>query len=259
MGKRTIADASVDAWGPAVALTDVRKTYGRGPRAVDALRGVTLTVRRGSFTAVMGPSGSGKSTLLHCAAGLDSPTSGEVRLAGRSLAGMSDDKLTVLRRDHAAFIFQSFNLMPTLTVKENVELPMTLAGRKIDDRAVSEAIHRVGLSERARHRPGELSGGQQQRVAIARALASRAEVLFADEPTGALDTATAASVLGLMRETVWQHGQAILMTTHDPIAASSADRVVIVVDGKIATSLDAPTPDAISATLMRLATPGAVR
>ncbi|MDF2994174.1 MAG: bceA1 [Microbacterium sp.] len=247
-----------DAGAAAIALRDVRKTYNSGARAVEALRGVSLEVPRGSFTAIMGPSGSGKSTLLHCAAGLDVPTSGRVLLVGRDLSGMSDDRLTEYRREHAAFIFQSFNLMPALTVRRNVALPMILAGRRADDAAVLHAIQRVGLGDRADHRPGELSGGQQQRVAIARALAGRAEVLFADEPTGALDTATAASVLRLMRESVTQHGQAILMTTHDPIAASYADRVVMVVDGHIATSLEAPTPETVSAALTRVASNMAV-
>lgn len=247
-----------DAGAAAIALRDVRKTYNSGARTVEALRGVSLEVPRGSFTAIMGPSGSGKSTLLHCAAGLDVPTSGRVLLVGRDLSGMSDDRLTEYRREHAAFIFQSFNLMPSLTVKRNVALPMLLAGRRAEDAAVLQAIQRVGLADRADHRPGELSGGQQQRVAIARALASHAEVLFADEPTGALDTATAASVLRLMRDSVTQRGQAILMTTHDPIA-SYADRVVMVVDGRIATSLEAPTPETVSAALTRVASNLAVR
>ncbi|HWS49574.1 MAG TPA: ABC transporter ATP-binding protein [Microbacterium sp.] len=257
--KKKIADELVDRGGPAIALSDVRKVYNSGARTVQALRGVTLDVARGSFTAVMGPSGSGKSTLLHCAAGLDTPSSGSVRLAGRDLDGLSDDALTEFRREHAAFIFQSFNLMPALTVRRNVALPMILAGRRVDDVAVDRAIERVGLADRADHRPGELSGGQQQRVAIARALAGRADVLFADEPTGALDTATAASVLTLMRESVTQHGQAILMTTHDPVAASYADQVVIVIDGQIAVTLYGPTPESVSAELTRVASRMAVR
>ena len=258
MNKKRAVDL-IDDSGAAIALRDVRKTYHSGARSVEALRGIDLDVPRGSFTAIMGPSGSGKSTLLHCAAGLDVPTSGAVHLVGRGLSGMSDDKLTEYRREHAAFIFQSFNLMPAITVKRNVALPMILAGKRVDEGVVMQAIQRVGLADRADHRPGELSGGQQQRVAIARALASRADVLFADEPTGALDTATAASVLRLMRESVTQHGQAILMTTHDPIAASYADRVVMVVDGHIANSLDAPTPEAVSTELTRVASLMAVR
>lgn len=257
--KKKIADPLIDRGGAAIALTDVRKVYNSGVRSVQALRGVTLDVARGSFTAVMGPSGSGKSTLLHCAAGLDTPSSGAVRLAGRDLDGLSDDELTEFRREHAAFIFQSFNLMPALTVRRNVALPMILAGRRVDDAAVDRAIERVGLADRADHRPGELSGGQQQRVAIARALAGRADVLFADEPTGALDTATAASVLTLMRESVTQHGQAVLMTTHDPIAASYADQVVVVVDGQIATTLYGPTPESVASELTRVASRMAVR
>jgi putative ABC transport system ATP-binding protein len=183
-----------------VRLTDVRKVYGTGPGAVDALAGVTYEFESGSFTAVMGPSGSGKSTLLHCAAGLDSPTSGDVHLAGRSLDGLDETALTELRREQVAFVFQSFNLMPALTVRQNVVLPLTLAGKTPDDAWVTEVIRRVGLGERGKHRPSELSGGQQQRVAIARALAGRTPITFADEPTGALDTGTALEVLTLLRE-----------------------------------------------------------
>ncbi|MEV5963855.1 ABC transporter ATP-binding protein [Kribbella sp. NPDC051952] len=231
-----------------VQLTDVRKVYGTGPSAVTALAGVTYGFAAGSFTAVMGPSGSGKSTLLHCAAGLDSPTSGDVHLAGQSLRGLDETALTQLRREHVAFVFQSFNLMPALTVRQNVVLPLTLAGRSPDNAWVSEVIQRVGLGERMRHRPSELSGGQQQRVAIARALAGRAAITFADEPTGALDTVTALEVLALIRDL----GQTTVMVTHDPVAASYADRVVYLVDGQIVSESIQPTAEAVAAELAHL-------
>lgn len=243
------ASHAVTNAGAVLTVTAVTKRYGSGAAAVDALRGVSLSLAPGTFTAIMGPSGSGKSTLLQCAAGLEQPTSGEVTLAGRELGGLSDDELTVLRRDHAAFIFQAFNLMPALTVDENVRLPMRLAGRRVDEAAVGAAIRQVGLSERRTHLPGELSGGQQQRVAIARALAARADILFADEPTGALDSATAAEVLGVLRNAVRHDGQAILMTTHDPVAASHADTVLFVVDGLIAGEITAPTPARVAEAL----------
>jgi putative ABC transport system ATP-binding protein len=235
-----------------VELTDVRKVYGTGPGAVDALAGVTYGFAAGTFTAVMGPSGSGKSTLLHCAAGLDSPTSGDVELAGRSLRGLDETALTELRREHVAFVFQSFNLMPALTVRQNVVLPMTLAGKQPDDAWVTEVIDRVGLGERVKHRPSELSGGQQQRVAIARALAGRTAITFADEPTGALDTTTALEVLTLLRDQSRRLGQTIVMVTHDPVAASYADRVVFLVDGRIVSEATRPTADAVAAELARL-------
>jgi putative ABC transport system ATP-binding protein len=199
----------------------------------------------------MGPSGSGKSTLLHCAAGLDKPTSGSVTLAGTELAGKSETKLTLLRRKHVAFIFQSFNLMPALNVWQNVTLPAVLAGQKPDSAWVNRVIDRVGLADRVRHRPGELSGGQQQRVAIARALVSRARVIFADEPTGALDTQTAAEVLALMRELTGT-GQTVVMVTHDPVAASYADNALFLVDGRIAAQVRRPTAEAVAATLADL-------
>jgi putative ABC transport system ATP-binding protein len=234
-----------------VRLASVRKTYGRGGSAVTALAGVTVDFPAGSFTAVMGPSGSGKSTLLHCAAGLDAPTSGEVTLAGTPLAGLDETQLTVLRRDRVAFVFQSFNLMPALDVWQNVTLPDLLAGRRTDKKWVTEVIERVGLRDRLRHRPGELSGGQQQRVAIARALAARPAVTFADEPTGALDTRTAAEVLGLMRHLA-DAGQTIVMVTHDPVAASYADNVLFLVDGRVVDHLARPTAAAVAARLAGL-------
>ncbi|MGW1346296.1 ABC transporter ATP-binding protein [Kribbella sp. NPDC002412] len=235
-----------------VQLTEVRKVYGTGPGAVTALDGVTYGFAEGTFTAVMGPSGSGKSTLLHCAAGLDSPTSGDVHLVGRSLRGLDETSLTELRREHVAFVFQSFNLMPTLTVRQNVVLPLTLAGKSADRVWVSEVIRRVGLGDRIRHRPSELSGGQQQRVAIARALAARTAITFADEPTGALDTVTALEVLSLLRDQARELGQTIVMVTHDPVAASYADRVVFLVDGRIVAETGSPTAESVAAHLAQL-------
>jgi putative ABC transport system ATP-binding protein len=237
-----------------VELTDVRRVYGRGAGAVEALTGVSYGFAAGTFTAVMGPSGSGKSTLLHCAAGLDSPTSGDVVLAGTSLRGLDETALTELRREHVSFVFQSFNLMPALTVRQNVVLPLTLAGRTPDDRWVTEVIHRVGLTERVRHRPSELSGGQQQRVAIARALAGRAAITFADEPTGALDTTTALEVLALLQTQSRAAGQTIVMVTHDPVAAAHADKVVFLVDGQIVSETTHPTPDSVATELAHLST-----
>ncbi|MBB6471736.1 ABC transporter ATP-binding protein [Sphaerisporangium rubeum] len=236
-----------------VQLHQVTKVYGRSGRAVRALDELSLALPAGTFTAVMGPSGSGKSTLLHCAAGLDAPTSGSVVLADRPLDGLTEDQLTVLRRERAAFVFQSFNLMPTLNVTQNVGLPYVLAGRRPDPHAVMEAIERVGLADRAHHLPAELSGGQQQRVAIARAVAGGAEVLFADEPTGALDTATAGRILALLRSAVDETGQTIMMTTHDPVAASFADTVVFLVDGRIADHMTRPTATQVADRLVGLA------
>ena len=215
-------------------LGDATKTYGRGPGAVHALRGVSIDFTAHTFTAIMGPSGSGKSTLLQVAAGLERPSSGTVELAGRELAGLGETALTELRRDHVGFVFQSFNLMPTLTVAQNVELPLRLAGRRPSRAQVEEIVERVGLAGRIRHRPFELSGGERQRVAIARALISEPAVTFADEPTGALDTHVAADVLDLLRETVREGGQTVVMVTHDPVAASYAQRVVFLADGRIA-------------------------
>ncbi|GAA4446243.1 ABC transporter ATP-binding protein [Phytohabitans houttuyneae] len=246
-------DAVTASAQPPVRLAAVRKTYGKGGGAVTALDGVTVDFPAGTFTAVMGPSGSGKSTLLHCAAGLDAPTSGEVALAGTPLTGLDETRLTVLRRDRVAFVFQSFNLMPALNVWQNVTLPDLLAGRRTDKRWATEVIERVGLRDRLRHRPAELSGGQQQRVAIARALAARPAVTFADEPTGALDTRTAAEVLGLMRHLA-DTGQTIVMVTHDPVAASYADNVLFLVDGRIVDELARPRAAAVAERLARVGT-----
>jgi len=231
---------------PAVALRAVTKVYGSGGGAVTALREVTAGFAPGSFTAVMGPSGSGKSTLLQCAAGLDRPTSGEVRLAGQSLRGLSETKLTRLRRDRVGFVFQSFNLLPSLTAELNVALPLRLAGRKPSRGEVRDMLAVVGLADRARHRPSELSGGQQQRVAIARALVTKPSVVFADEPTGALDSATGREVLSLLRELASSR-QTVVMVTHDPVAAAYADRVVFLADGRIAGELHDPTAESVAA------------
>ncbi|MFI5769845.1 ABC transporter ATP-binding protein [Streptomyces sp. NPDC051658] len=217
----------------AVRLRSVRRAYG----GVDALGGIDLTVRAGTFTAVMGPSGSGKSTLLHCAAGLDRPTSGTVEVGGVRLTGLGERRLTLLRRDRIGFVFQAFNLLPSLTAAQNVALPLRLAGRRPSRTEVRDALARVGLADRAGHRPAELSGGQQQRVALARALITRPAVLFGDEPTGALDTATSQGVMEMLRELVDLEGQTIVMVTHDPVAAAYADRVVFLVDGQVADDL----------------------
>ncbi|WP_443051194.1 ABC transporter ATP-binding protein [Streptomyces sp. JV185] len=206
-----------------------------------------LTVRAGTFTAVMGPSGSGKSTLLHCAAGLDRPTSGTVEVGGVRLTGLSERRLTLLRRDRIGFVFQAFNLLPSLTAAQNVALPLRLAGRRPSRTEVRDALARVGLADRARHRPAELSGGQQQRVALARALITRPAVLFGDEPTGALDTATGRGVMEMLRELVDGEGQTVVMVTHDPVAAAYADRVVFLVDGRVADDLAGPGAERIAA------------
>ncbi|GAA3557369.1 ABC transporter ATP-binding protein [Amycolatopsis ultiminotia] len=231
----------------AVRLQAVRKDYGR----VTALDGVDLAFPQGGFTAVMGPSGSGKSTFLHCAAGLDRPTSGTVHLDGQELSALSETRLTKLRRDRVGFVFQAFNLLPSLTVAQNVVLPLRLAGRRVEGKLVARMLAHVGLSERRRHLPGELSGGQQQRVAIARALVTRPAVLFADEPTGALDTRTAAEVLALLRESV-RGGLTVVMVTHDPVAAAHADRVVFLADGRVAGELARPTPGAVAERMTHL-------
>ncbi|MER7044572.1 ABC transporter ATP-binding protein [Streptomyces jumonjinensis] len=230
----------------AVELRDVRRQYGKGGGAVHALRGIDLVLPRGSFTAVMGPSGSGKSTFLQCAAGLDRPTSGAVSLGGTDITGMKENQLTVLRRTRLGFVFQAFNLLPSLTVEQNVLLPMRLAGKRPDRRRAHEVLSQVGLGDKGGRRPAELSGGQQQRVALARALVTRPDVIFADEPTGALDTTTAAEVLELLRSAVDGLGATVVMVTHDPVAASWADRVLFLADGSIADSLTAAAPEQIA-------------
>ncbi|MGI5198051.1 ABC transporter ATP-binding protein [Streptomyces sp. CA-288835] len=239
----------------AVELRSVQRRYGRGTSAVHALRGIDLTLPRGTYTAVMGPSGSGKSTFLQCAAGLDHPTSGTVRLGGTEITGMSENKLTALRRERLGFVFQAFNLLPSLTVEQNVVLPMRLAGHRPDRHRAAEVLAQVGLDGLARRRPGQLSGGQQQRVAIARALVTRPDVVFADEPTGALDTRTATEVLALLRQAVDDLGATVVMVTHDPTAAAWADRVLFLADGSIVDHLDRAPAEQIAARMTALTAP----
>jgi putative ABC transport system ATP-binding protein len=230
----------------ALQMHAVTKTYGTGETAVTALRQVSIGLARGSFTAVMGPSGSGKSTFLHCAAGLDRPSSGSVRLGDVELAGMKEAALTAVRRERVGFVFQAYNLMAALTVEQNVALVPRLAGRDADRAWLLELLDRVGMSDRLDRRPSQLSGGQQQRVAIARALINRPEVVLADEPTGALDSRTGRQVLELFRQLVRELGQTVLMVTHDPVAASYADSVVFLADGQIAGELSNPTAAQVS-------------
>jgi putative ABC transport system ATP-binding protein len=239
--------------GNAVVARDVFRRFGEGDSAVEAVRGVSLEVPSGQFTAVMGPSGSGKSTLMHVLAGLDQPTSGQVEIGGRDVTEMSDKQLTLLRRDHVGFIFQFFNLLPVLTAEENILLPLSIAGRKPDRVWIDSVIERVGLSDRRSHRPSELSGGQQQRVAIARALVSEPTVLLADEPTGNLDSHTSAEVLELLRDTVREYGQTTLMVSHDPRAAATADRVLFLADGALVRDLDRPSEADILEVMKELA------
>ncbi|GAA2736521.1 ABC transporter ATP-binding protein [Streptomyces nogalater] len=254
-GKRRTADdrpEPPDTPGLAVELRGVRREYGRGSGTVHALAGIDLALPRGTFTAVMGPSGSGKSTFLQCAAGLDRPTAGSVRLGGTEITGMRENRLTELRRSRVGFVFQSFNLLPSLTVEQNVLLPTRLAGRRQDRRRAKELLARVGLADKAGRRPGELSGGQQQRVAVARALVTDPDVVFADEPTGALDTQTAAGILGLLRDAVDTLGATVVMVTHDPAAAAWADRVLFLAGGVFAGGLDRGTPERIAAHMAAL-------
>ncbi|MGC5034402.1 ABC transporter ATP-binding protein [Streptomyces sp. DT190] len=232
----------------AVRLDAVTRRYG----AVTALDGVSLALPAGSFTAVMGPSGSGKSTLLQCAAGLDRPDAGSVTVGGTELTGLSERRLTLLRRERIGFVFQAFNLLPALTAEQNVALPLRLAGRRVPKARVRQALEQVGLADRGRHRPGELSGGQQQRVALARALVTRPAVLFGDEPTGALDTRTGREVLGLLRGMVDREGQTVVMVTHDPVAAAHADRVVFLVDGRVGAELTGADAGTVAARMTRL-------
>jgi putative ABC transport system ATP-binding protein len=229
-----------------IRLTSVSKMYGTGDSRVAALRELSLRLARGSFTAVMGPSGSGKSTFLHCAAGLDRPTSGTVHLGDVELGSLNEDALSRLRRVRIGFVFQSFNLVPSLTAAQNITLPLRLAKEKPDKAWFSEVTDRVGLADRIKHKPGELSGGQQQRVAIARALIARPEVIFADEPTGALDTRTGKEILALLREAVDGLDQTVVMVTHDPNAAASADTVVFLADGQIVDTMPHPTADRVA-------------
>ena len=230
----------------------VVKSYGSGPTAVRALDHVDVDVRRSEFTAIMGPSGSGKSTLMHCLAGLDSVTSGEVWIGDVALKGLSDKKMTALRRDRIGFVFQSFNLVPTLTALENITLPAAIAGRRPDAQWLAMVIDTLGLRDRLHHRPAELSGGQQQRVAVGRALAARPEIVFGDEPTGNLDSRSSGEVLRILRESVDRLRQTVVIVTHDPRAASYADRVLFLADGRIVDELRAPTADSVLERMKRL-------
>ncbi|MER6476952.1 ABC transporter ATP-binding protein [Streptomyces filamentosus] len=229
----------------AARATELTKVYGQGETQVVALDRVSVDFRQGEFTAIMGPSGSGKSTLMHCVAGLDSFSSGSVRIGDTELSALKDKQLTQLRRDKIGFIFQAFNLLPTLTAMENITLPMDIAGRRADQAWVQKVIDMLGLSGRLKHRPTELSGGQQQRVAVARALASRPEIIFGDEPTGNLDSRSGAEVLGFLRNSVRELGQTVVMVTHDPVAASYADRVIFLADGRIVDEMLHPTADGV--------------
>jgi putative ABC transport system ATP-binding protein len=223
----------LNAAAAVVEAENVTRRYGSGETAVDALRGVSLTVATGELVAVMGPSGSGKSTLMHILAGLDKPTGGSVELDGVEITGLDDGELTKLRRDKLGFVFQFFNLLPVLSAEENLVLPLSIAGRKPDRAWVDQLIRTVGLEERRTHRPAELSGGQQQRVAVARALVSKPAVVFADEPTGNLDSKASADVLNLLRQAVDEFGQTVIMVTHDPVAAAHADRLITLRDGRL--------------------------
>jgi putative ABC transport system ATP-binding protein len=230
---------------PAAQSVDLRKTYGTGQAVVHALAGISVTFERGRFTAVMGPSGSGKSTLMHCMAGLDRPTSGQAFVGGLDIGTLDDTGLTRLRRDRIGFVFQSFNLIPTLTASENITLPAALAGRKVDQEWFGYLVKQLGIADRLAHRPSELSGGQQQRVACARALINKPDLVFADEPTGNLDSNASADLLAFLRRSVTELRQSIVMVTHDPRGAAYADRVVFLDDGQVVGELQQPTADSI--------------
>jgi putative ABC transport system ATP-binding protein len=239
---------------PAAHSVDLRKTYGAGQAAVHALAGITVTFERGRFTAVMGPSGSGKSTLMHCMAGLDRPTSGQAFVGGLDIGKLDDAGLTKMRRDRIGFVFQSFNLIPTLTAAENITLPVDLAGAKVDREWLDYLVKQLGIGDRLTHRPNELSGGQQQRVACARALINRPDLIFTDEPTGNLDSNSSADLLAFLRRSVTEFGQSIVMVTHDPRGAAYADRVIFLADGTVVGELQQPTADSV---LERMRTLGA--
>lgn len=243
------ATTAVRATAPAIALERLTKTY---PGDVKALDEVSLTVRPGTFLAVMGPSGSGKSTLMHCAAGLDSPTSGSVRIDGQEIAGLNENRRTELRRERVGFVFQAYNLIPSLTVEDNITLPLRLAGRTPDREWIAALVQRVGLGGWLGRRPAELSGGQQQRAAVVRALAARPAVVFADEPTGALDLRSAHEVLELLRDLVDELGQTVVMVTHDPAAAARAHRALVMADGRVVEALDHPTAPQLADRLVAL-------
>jgi putative ABC transport system ATP-binding protein len=238
-----------------VTASDLTRRYGGGDTAVDALRGVSLDVAQGQLTAIMGPSGSGKSTLMHILAGLDRPTTGDVSVAGTAIGNLNDAQLTKLRREHIGFVFQFFNLLPMLTAKDNILLPLSIAGEKPDRAWVDQLVTKVGLSDRLSHRPSEMSGGQQQRVAIARALVSRPTVMFADEPTGNLDSTTSSEILALLRESVTSYGQTTVMVTHDASAAAIADRILFLADGRIVRDLGPSSAGEILSTLEAVSGP----
>jgi putative ABC transport system ATP-binding protein len=250
----TVTSTTEHADGLAAARSvQLTKTYGTGAAAVQALDAVNVEFERARFTAVMGPSGSGKSTLMHCMAGLDAPSSGAVFVGDDELGRLDDAGLTQLRRDRVGFVFQAFNLVPTLTAAENITLPADLAGRDVDPAWFDELVDRLGIADRLSHRPSELSGGQQQRVACARALLSKPDLVFADEPTGNLDSVASGEVLDFLRGSVSDHGQSIVMVTHDPLAAAHADRVVFLADGRVVDELISPTADGVLERMKRLA------
>jgi putative ABC transport system ATP-binding protein len=238
----------------AARAVDLTKSYGKGDALVRALDGVTVAFESGRFTAVMGPSGSGKSTLMHCLAGLDVATAGHAYVGERDIGTLDDNALTDLRRDHLGFVFQSFNLVPTLTAGENINLPVDLGGAKVDKAWFDHLVTKLGIGDRLSHRPGEMSGGQQQRVACARAMIARPELIFADEPTGNLDSNASAEMLGFLRTSVRELGQSIVMVTHDPHSASYADRVVFLADGRLVGDLAAPTPETVLEQMRQLGT-----
>jgi putative ABC transport system ATP-binding protein len=256
-GTVTLTDQAPTAAGrtaPAAHAVDLEKTYGSGQATVHAVAGIDVTFERGRFTAVMGPSGSGKSTLMHCMAGLDRPTSGRTYIGDLDIGSLDDAGLTQMRRDRVGFVFQSFNLVPTLTAGENITLPADLAGKKVDKEWFDYLVGQLGIADRLNHRPTEMSGGQQQRCACARALINRPDLIFADEPTGNLDSNSSAEMLSFLKRSVTEFGQSIVMVTHDPRGASYADRVVFLADGKVVDELAEPTPDSV---LERIRTMGA--
>jgi putative ABC transport system ATP-binding protein len=237
---------------PAARAVDLTKSYGKGDAVVRALDSVNVEFERSHFTAVMGPSGSGKSTLMHCMAGLDTPTSGRAFLGDEEIGLLDDARLTGMRRDRVGFVFQSFNLVPTLSAAENITLPLDLAGTEVNQAWFDHLVEALGIADRLSHRPSGMSGGQQQRVACARALIGRPELIFADEPTGNLDSSSSAELLAFLRDAVSQHGQSIVMVTHDPLAAAYADRVVFLADGRVVGELASPTADLVLTRMMKL-------